>query len=247
MIRNLGGPFAGLALFAALSAPAGAADKVPAYVAAAVADSSRPAADTQRDPGRLPAETVAFVGVKPGDKVAELIPGGGYFTRVLAKVVGPKGHVYAISTSARSAVASQAIAADPAYANVSVVVGPLAELKLPEPVDVVWTSENYHDLHNAPGADMGPINKAVFAALKPGGVYFVLDHVAAPDAAPEDMRTLHRIDPAIVKREALAAGFVLAGESDLLRNTSDTHAEVSHGPAMHDKTDRFALKFRKPK
>jgi predicted methyltransferase len=247
MIRIPTSLLAGLLFLAALSAPAGAADKVPAYVAAAVADPSRPELDTQRDPGRLPAETVAFVGVKPGDKVAELIPGGGYFTRILAKVVGPKGHVYAISTSARGAGPSQAIAADPAYANVSVVVGPLADLKLPEPVDVVWTTENYHDLHNPPGADMGPINKAVFAALKPGGVYFVLDHVAAPDASAEDMRTLHRIDPAIVKREVLAAGFVLAGESDLLRNTTDTHTVVSHDPTMHDKTDRFALKFRKPK
>jgi predicted methyltransferase len=244
MLRNLTIQLAGLALLTALSAPAQAADKIPAYVAAAVANPARPAADVQRDAGRKPAETIAFVGVKPGDKVGELVPGGGYFTRVIAKVVGPKGHVYALSQ--RQSAAADALAADPAYGNITSMTTPMADLKAPEPLDLVWTSENYHDMHKS-GTDMGPMNRAIFAALKPGGIYLVLDHIAAPGAAAADMKTLHRIDPAIVKAEVLAAGFVLDSESDLLHNPADTHALFSSDPSVHDKTDRFILKFRKPK
>jgi len=242
--RSLIIPFAALAALAAAGAPVRAADKVPAFVAKAVADPGRPDADKARDAARKPAETIAFAGVKPGDKVGELLIGGGYFTRILAKAVGPKGHVYAINPSASKV--ADALASDPTYGNISAVATPLADMKIAEPLDVVWTSQNYHDLHNRPGADMGPFNKAVFAALKPGGIYLVLDHVAATGASADDMRTLHRIDPAIVKSEVLAAGFVLAGQSDLLHNTTDDHTGASHAD-MHDKTDQFILKFRKPK
>ena len=245
-MRNMPIHMAMVAALAIGAAPAWAADKVPAYIAAAVADAARPDSDRSRDAARKPAETIAFVGVKPGDRVGELLTGAGYFTRILSRVVGPKGHIYAVNTQPRDVTPAQALAANPAYSNVSSVVTPLADMKIAEPLDVVWTTQNYHDLHNQPGADMAPINKAAFDALKPGGIYFVLDHVAQQGATFEQMRTAHRIDPAIVKREVLAAGFVLAGESDVLRNTTDTHIEPSHDASQHDKTDQFALKFRKP-
>jgi predicted methyltransferase len=137
----------------------------PAYIAAAVADPGRPAVDVYRDDRRKPAETVAFAGVAPGMTVAELIPGNGYYTRILSKAVGPKGHVYTLPFSEPRASYSKAIAADPAYANVTLVTGPPLSLNVPAPVDVVWTTQNYHDIRQGRAL----LNKAVFAALKPGG------------------------------------------------------------------------------
>ncbi len=230
--------------------------KAPDTIAAAVADANRPDADKQRDANRKPAETLAFTGVKPGDRVAELLPGGGYFTRLFSKVVGPSGHVYALvpapSPNAPSDVPDfaarvKAIAADPNYSNVSVVVEPFSELKAPEPVDLVWTSQNYHDLHNFPGIDVTVFNQLIFDALKAGGIYLVLDHAAEPGSGVRDTATLHRIDMETVKKEVLAAGFVLVGSSDLLRAPGDNHTVKVFDPSVRGKTDQFILKFRKPK
>src|SRR5260370_2382542 len=161
--------------------------KSPDPISAAIADASRPDADKQRDANRKPAETLAFAGVSPGYRVAEWLPGAGYFTRLFSKIVGPHGHVYALVPAPSPdappdaldrAARVKAIAADPNYSNVSVVVEPFAQLKAPEPVDLVWTSQNYHDFHNFPGLDVGVFNQLVFEALKPGGTYLVLDHAA---------------------------------------------------------------------
>lgn len=234
----------------------GAAEKIPAYISAAVADPGRPAEDTQRDANRKPAETIQFAGVKPGDKVVELIPGHGYFTRIFSKVVGPKGHVYALSPPRRAnaapdspdpVAATTAIAADAAYSNVSAQAGPLATITVSEPADVVFTAQNYHDVHNIPNIDIAAFNKSIFNALKPGGVYVVLDHAAAPGSGGRDTSTLHRIDPAAVKAEALAAGFVFAGQSKVLENPQDAHTAKVFDPSIQGKTDQFILKFRKPK
>ncbi len=232
-----------------------AAQPVPAPIAAAVADAGRPDADKQRDADRKPAETLAFAGVKPGQRVAELIPNAGYYTRLLSKVVGPKGHVYAIQPPRRPnapadapdpAARVNAIAADPNYANVSVLTQRVTGLSVPEPVDVVWTSQNYHDVHNVPNADVAAFNKSVFDALQPGGRYFVLDHAAEPGSGVRDTSTLHRIDPEAVKTEVLAAGFVLEGQSDLLHSAADSHKVAIFDPSIRGKTDQFILKFRKP-
>ncbi len=227
-----------------LAATAGLAQSgVPAAIAAAVADADRPAADTARDPLRKPGEIVAFAGVKPGDKVAEIAPGGGYYTRVLAKTVGPEGKVYALmpgffanrpgGLDAINALAEQ-------YGNIEVVVIDYAATKLPEPVDLVWTTENYHDLANG---DIGAVNAWAFAALKPGGLYFVEDH-AAPGTGTSATSTLHRIDPEAVKQQVTSAGFALDAESDLLHNPDDPH-DVSPRE-VQPTSDKFALRFRKP-
>jgi predicted methyltransferase len=236
--------------------PLRAAEKIPAYITAAVADSGRPDEDKQRDANRKPAETVQFAGIKPGATVVELIPGHGYFTRIFSKVVGPKGHVYAVSPPRRPnaaadapdpAAATTAIASDAAYSNVIVQVAPLATITVSEPADVVFTAQNYHDVHNVPNIDIAAFNKSVFDALKPGGVFIVLDHAAAAGSGGRDTSTLHRIDPEAVKAEVLAAGFVFAGESKVLANGKDDHSAKVFDPSIRGQTDQFIFKFRKPK
>jgi predicted methyltransferase len=241
---------AAVTLYAA--APAMAADA--AFITAAVSDASRPEADKTADADRKPAEMLAFAGIKPGDKVADLMPGGGYFTRIFAKAVGPNGKVYAVipdeflKVRATGADSIKAIAADPGYKNVIVVTTPLAAFKPAEPLDVVWTSRNYHDYHNKMFGpmDMAAYNKAVFAALKPGGVYIVLDHAAAPGSGFEATETLHRVDAEAVKKEVLAAGFKLDGESSALKSAADDHTGKVFDSGVRGHTDQFVLKFRKP-
>jgi predicted methyltransferase len=234
----------------AVAFPAGAQDSAPsAAVTAAVADTHRPAADIARDSARKPAQIVAFAGVKPGDSVAELLPGGGYYTRILARTVGPQGHVYAVVPPAfaqRPGGLDSLNALAQEYGNVTVVTADLAELSLPKPVDLVWTSENYHDLHNGPSANVAGVNASVFKALKPGGVYFVEDHSAAPGTGTSVTQTLHRIDPAAVKKEITAAGFTFDAESSVLANPADPKTVGVRDPSVQGATDKFAIRFRKP-
>jgi predicted methyltransferase len=231
------------------------AAEVADFIAAAVADPNRPDADRQRDADRKPAQTLVFAGVRPGEQIAELLPGGGYFTRIFSKAVGDSGHIYALVPAPQVTAAVdapdfsariKALAQDPHYANVSVVVEPFSELKVQAPVDLVWTSDNYHDLHNFPGLDLAVFNQMVFTALKPGGVYLILDHAAAPGSGTRDTKTLHRIDAEAVKREVLAAGFVFDGASGLLHSSADPHTAPVFDPAIRGKTDQFILKFHKP-
>jgi len=244
-------------LLGGMSAPASQAPPAtaPDFLTAAIADSNRPSADTERDANRKPLETMEFAGIAPGEIIAELLPGGGYFTRLFSKAVGSAGHVYALVPAPRpDASAStpdfsariKSLAADPNYPNVSVVVEPFSQLKTPAPVDLVWTSQNYHDLHNFPGLDLVVFNQMVFEALKPGGLYVILDHATAPGAGAGETATLHRIDPETVKKEVLAAGFLFVGSSDLLRRPGDPHTATVFDPAIRGRTDQFILKFRKP-
>jgi len=227
---------------------------MPTSIAAAVADPARPAEDRARDAARRPAEVIAFAGVKPGDTVVDLIPGGGYFTRILSKAVGSSGRVYALVPSflaeayPKSVTSIKAVAADPAYRNVTVLVEGVAKLAEQGPVDLVWTSQNYHDLHGPslpPNAASG-IDHAVLMALRPGGVYVIEDHVAAAGSGVRDAGTLHRIDPAFVRDEVEQAGFVFDGESPVLHNLGDDHTARVFDPAIRGHTDQFVFKFRKP-
>jgi predicted methyltransferase len=228
----------------------------PGYLTTAIADPGRPAVDTARDADRKPAETLEFAGVAPGLKIAELLPGGGYFTRIMSKAVGGSGHVYALVPAPSPddppntpdfSARIKAVAASAGYSNVSVVSEPFAQLKTPEPVDLVWTSQNYHDLHNFPGLDLAVFNQMVYEALKPGGIYLILDHASAPGTGASETGTLHRIDPETVKREVQAAGFEYVGESNILRQANDPHTAKVFDPSIRGHTDQFILKFRKPK
>lgn len=138
---------------------------------------------------------------------------------------------------------------DPKYPNFIALVAPADEFAAPQPLDLVWISDNYHDLHDpflAP-ANLAKINAAVFKALKPGGVYIVVDHRAEAGSSLRDTNTLHRIDEAAVKQEVEAAGFRLVGESDARANAADSHTLKIFDPAIRGHTDQFVLKFEKPK
>jgi predicted methyltransferase len=227
-------------------AEAGKAAAGSAY-AAAIADATRPQADKDRDADRKPVEMLTFAGVKPGEKIGELLPGGGYFSRIFSKAVGPNGKVYAMAPAGQL-VRFKAIADDKAnYPNVQAVPIEGAGLKAPEPLDLVWTSQNYHDLKNLPAPfDINAYNKSIYDALKPGGLYIVLDHSAKPDAAPDVTNKLHRIQQDVVKKEVTAAGFTFVAEDNALRNPADTREKMVFDPSLRGKTDQFVMKFKKP-
>lgn len=225
-----------------------ASDAVPPAIAAAVADAGRTDADKANDANRKPAETVAFAGVKPGMVIAELGAGRGYYTRILAKAVGPKGKVYALYTANQAGREGfldgmKALAA--AYPNVTPLQVDYTAMTLPEKADLVWTTENYHDFHNGPTANIAALNKAVFDNLKPGGIYYVEDHSAADGAGLEATSKVHRMDEAVAKTELAAAGFQIDGEGDVLRNRADNKAG-SNSETGHYTTDRFMLRMKRP-
>jgi predicted methyltransferase len=239
----------------ALAAVAGAAlAATPANITAALADKARPAADVGRDAARKPGEILALAEVKPGQKVTDFMMGGGYFTRILAPAVGEKGHVYAYQSAEfvkfRAAYGTEQAGVVADYKNVTPLTAPLSAVGLPDGQDMVLTVQNYHDLHLPPfPADTADkVNQQVFKALKPGGIYLIVDHAAAAGApVGETANKLHRIDEAVVKKEVEAAGFKLVAEDRLLANPDDPHTANVFTPAIRGKTDQFVLKFRKPK
>src|SRR5256885_2408059 len=213
-IRRAGVLLAMLSLLGPI--PGHAADRVPDYVAAAIADPARPSQQVAHDADRKPGALLTFAGVKPGDRVADFMSGGAYFTRLFSRIVGRTGHVYAflpeeqLKTGAREETAgTRAVERDGGYANVSVLSGPVARFRPPEPLDLVWTSLNFHDLYDSfmGPADVAQVTQGLFDALKPGGALLVIDHVAQAGSAVRDTETLHRIDPEVIIRRAQTAGF----------------------------------------
>jgi len=220
---------------------------------AAVTHSARPEADRVRDADRKPAELLELTGLHAGNKVAEIMPGGGYFTRIFSKLVGPSGKVYAwVPFPAADAPAGsrdmrapiQALAATPEYPNI-VLANLDPAIALPERVDLVWTSLNYHDFHNRPDADLTAFNRMAFNALKPGGLYMVIDHAAEKGSGTRDTQKLHRIDPELVRKEVTAAGFQLVTQSDVLSHRDDDRTRPAHQVAR-GKTDQLVLLFQRP-
>lgn len=211
----------------------------------------RPAADVARDGARKPADMVAFAKITPGQTVADMIPGGGYFTRIFSLAVGPEGKVIAIIPPQAEAAypepskALRGMAAS-GWSNVSVASSPL-DPAVAGKLDVFWTAQNYHDLHNSQTAEQViDFNRAVFAALKPGGVYVIVDHAAKAGSGLAETKTLHRIDPAVIKSEVIAVGFTFDGESQALRNPADPKTANVFDPSIRGKTDQVAYRFRKP-
>ena len=251
---------AGVCIAAALPAvaPAAWAQAVPAAVSAALADKGRPEADTKRDADRKPGQIVAFAGIKPGMTVEELFPGGGYYTRILSKVVGPKGKLFLVTPAQMKDRAgpgggktagegSEALAKE--VGNATPVWNPADSPMAPEKVDVVWSTDNYHDYRNAGfgGVDMAKFNKAVFDSLKPGGVYIIEDYEAATGSGATQTQSKHRIESSTVKDEVQKAGFKFEGQSDVLKNPADDHTLVIFDPMIRGHADQYVLKFRKPK
>ncbi len=244
---------ASVVLAAALWTHAVASTAVPPYVAQAVAAKDR-GDQAAVDMRRHPAEILALAGVKPGQSVAELIPGGGYFTRLLSRIVGPTGHVYAIWPEEYDKVSHpdsdklRALAKTGPYGNITVLIQPATAFSTPTPVDLVFTAQNYHDYPDKfmGGVDPMVLNKAVFQSLKRGGLYMVIDHAAAAGSGMRDTDTLHRIDMATVKSQVMSAGFQYYGSTAILRNEADDHAKAVFDPSVRGHTDQFVLVFRKP-
>ena len=240
-----------LAASAALAVPTAIVAKqaVSPAITKALADPTR---DGQAgdDARRHAAEVVSFSGVKPGWAVVDFFPGSGYWSRIFAGVVGPTGHVYGIWPSIAAKYAEKGVPALQAsnLPNVTASLDTQA-ITVPAPVDLVWTVQNYHDVGNDGRGEAGiaAFNKQVFTALKPGGTYVVIDHAAAAGSGLRDTGTLHRIDPAIVKKQVLAAGFQWVGESAVLANPADDHTKAVFDPSIRGHTDQFIYKFRKPK
>jgi len=223
-----------------------------ARLASALSDPGR-ASFRASDARRHPAELVGLADLQPGQRVLDLIPGDGYWTRIFSKMVGPRGRVYAMWPRAYALEATgnvqQLRDLARTYPNVTTLVEPTPLLTAPEPLDVVWTSDNYHDYNDKFMGNPGPqaLARAAYKVLKPGGLFIVIDHATAPGRGMQDTETLHRIDRATVIQQATAAGFRLAGESNALRNSKDPLNIPVFDPKIRFHTSQFALKFRKPR
>ncbi len=223
----------------------------PADYAGVLATPSRPADDRARDAARHTAETLAFAQVRPGQKVADMIIGGGYFTRIFSAAVGPTGRVTAWQPAefiAFQASYGESLTTVDALPNVDAIRSSMGAPDFPTGLDLVFTAQNYHDLHLniAPADTAANVNTAVFRALKPGGLYVVIDHHAVAGAPLTAADTVHRIDIEAVKREVLAVGFVLDGESDVLANPADPLTASVFDASIRGRTSQFMLRFRKP-
>lgn len=215
---------------------------------AAIADPLRPAEEVARDALRHPDRMLAFARVAPGQKIADIRPGAGYFTRLFARTVGADGKVYAFvpnRTATRENPLGDALAA--AYPNVQRVNGDLDSMSFAEPLDTVFMSQEYHDFHIPGfGVNVAAMNRAIFAALKPGGAFVVIDHSGRAGTTNNEVATLHRIEGAFLRREIEAAGFVFEDESTALTNPADDRTINVFDVAIRGRTDQFVYRFRKP-
>jgi predicted methyltransferase len=239
---------------AALAAPITASAALPQPVAAAAANPAR-GADARLDARRKGPELLAFAEVKPGQKVYDLIPGGGYFSRLFSLAVGPSGRVYSVWPEEYDKVSHpdsdvlRKQAATPPFTNIKVMVQPAKAFSAPEPLDLVFTSQNYHDYPDKFMGSLDPavLNTAVYKALKPGGLFVIVDHRGRPGTGLKETDTLHRIDVAAVKAQVTRAGFRFEGESPLLANPKDPLTVAVFDKSIRGHTDQFVLKFRKPR
>lgn len=231
--------------------PADPAERASATVndyALAIADPLRPAGEVARDPLRKPAEMLAFIDIEGGERIADVRPEEGYFSRLFARAVGPEGRVYAYvpnQTAARENAFGDTLATD--YPNVTRLTGALEAFAIPEPLDVVFMGQEYHDfVIDRFNVDVAAMNAAVFRALKPGGLYVILDHQAAAGAGTSVVGTLHRIEGSALRAQVEAAGFIFDGETSVVRNPEDDHSLSVFDEAIRGRSDQFVYRFRKP-
>lgn len=227
---------------AAYTVPTG----TPAYIRSAVESPARSTEHKARDANRKPAEVLTLSGVKPGNRVVEFASFGQYFTTLLTDIVGTKGMVYMFDlpyTEARSGEASRAFVAT--HPNAKYELVDYNKLELPQNVDIVFNVLYYHDLF-INNIDTASLNARIFKSLKPGGIFFIIDHNAEPGSGTRDTKKLHRIDPAIIRQEVTAAGFELVEESKLLARSEDDHSQMVFAKEIRGLTDQTIFKFRKP-
>lgn len=216
------------------------------YVRSAVEAADRQESHLGRDPHRKPGEILALSEVEPGDRVVEFAAFGQYYTTMLSNIVGPEGevHMYDLPyTAERAEEASQAFVAS--HPNTEYHLVDYNEIELPDDIDVVFNILYYHDL-SLNDINVAALNQKIYDALKPGGIFMIVDHNAEPGSGTDDTESLHRIDPAIIKQQVTAAGFELVLDSDILHNPEDDHTRMVFAEGMRGLTDRSVLKFRKP-
>jgi predicted methyltransferase len=224
----------------------------PADYAKVVADTGRTEANRKLDESRMPATVLDFAGYERGDVVADFMAGGGYYTELISRVVGPQGRVYALEpTSFYDAKVWDKLTAG--NRNVASLVAPVSAMQLaPASIDSVFAHLVYHDLYwesdkyKFARVEPSAVAAAWYAALKPGGTVVIVDHAGPAGDTRALVEKLHRIDPATVKADMAAAGFELAGESSVLHRSDDDYSANVFDPKVRGKTDRFMLKFRKP-
>ncbi len=227
-------------IFVALTLAGCAATSTPNYNGI-LTDLSRPEAERAIDAVRKPNEVMAFYAVKPGNKVADIFASRGYYTAILSQLVGAGGVVYSANPAPRQELHDRL--KQPFMANVRVLDGPFDKLALPQDgsLDFVLLHLDYHEI----AADVrGAMNKRIFAALKRGASYGVVDHSAKEGVGDSEAKTLHRMDKLLVIKEATSVGFRLAEEGKMLSRADDTRdfSVIK----IRDKSDRFVLKFVKP-
>jgi predicted methyltransferase len=201
-------------------------------------------------------ELIRFARVDASSTVIDVYPGNGDWTRLFSDVVGPEGRVYSFVPAEVAHFKNDPVgrmrmlAKELGRENVEVVSADLVAMpEVTQPADVLWLHLFYHDLHTAiqaKGATATDFNRAVYERLKPGGSYVIVDHATAAGAGTSDAQSLHRIDPASVREEVEAAGFVLVAESTMLANKADPHSIKVFDPSIKGETDRFAYRFVKP-
>jgi len=202
-------------------------------------------------------ELIRFARVEAGSTVIDVYPGDGDWTRLFSDVVGPEGRVYSFVPAEVAHFRNdpvglmRTLANEPGRENVEAVSADLVAMsQVTQPADVLWLHLFYHDLHTAlmqtRGTTAADFNRAVYERLKPGGYYVIVDHAAAAGSGASHAPSLHRIDPASVRAEVEAAGFVLDAESTLLANKDDPQSIKVFDPSIKGETDRFAYRFVKP-
>jgi len=235
----------------ALNGPATSSANRIDVIDRAINDASRPESDRALDANRLPAEILNFAGIEAGWKVGDIVPGNGYYARILSTAVGEDGHVYAFNpswvaerfTDSNSALGELA----DTRMNMSRVVGSIEAFGegMDTPLDAIFMVLFYHDT-GYDGTDRAAMNEALFKALRPGGVFLVIDHHAPEGSGLDSVQTTHRIDSAVVIEEVTAAGFVLDSESGILENADDPRNISVFDDSIRRQTDRFVYLFRKP-
>jgi len=240
-----------LAVFMGMASMVSAHGEVSKTVAAAMAAPDRPETQVKRDAARNPGAVLTFSTIKPGDMVADLGAGGGYFTRLISGIVGKDGKVIAqnppewIEKYKSIAPALEGLTKD--RPNVRALTAEFDALGFADnSLDVVTMALIYHDVVLST-ADRETMNQEIYAALKPGGVYLITDHYAKEGSKDTMTDALHRIDADMVRAEIEAAGFVLEAQSDVLHHSSDDRSKIVFDPSVRGKTDRFVYRFRKEK
>jgi predicted methyltransferase len=227
---------------------ANAQDEQVARLRTALASPDRAAADKERDAARKPVETIQFLGIKTGQTVIDVIAFGGWFTEVLSAAVGPTGKVYGQNPTfftSRAGFDDAEKAKNDRLHNVTPIHGEIGEAKINGTADAALTALNMHDIYNGPGGEAAAVAlaKSVFDALKPGGVFGVIDHVGI---AGQDNAQFHRIQLQQAKDVLTKAGFKIEAESDILKNPADDHTKGVRDASVSRHTDQFLIRARKP-